>query len=551
MGIILFIILSLLVIIIIWKYHFVLTTCFFKHSFIKIILEIFALLLAILSIFYSIHADIFSDNTLSDNFLTYPINQLERNQPDYKQKIKYDNNIEKDSINFIFIIDRTLSGVNKKNDLLKKSLIDNAKNDILSKHKGIIEISDILLYKMMMELKSKNIDSSNCHIIIYNGIKQKPDERNENIERIEICIEPEKYLKKYINAIDNNNNNNTNTDISQLIKLESSDIKKNYNVVTIISDFEHEKDSTNIYKLGQEIDKFVTSFSDSVVLNIVCLNGNLRNNLSSIKETREIIEKYTRFINIYEYEQAHLTNETEKELSSFITQLPIKDSVPKIVFYYPLSFSKYSKTNTSKIQFSNIRGTEKFWINLKNESNPYESFFLEVIESGKKPVQLIDKPKLIEIDSSKTFTLVLASQVKPDNLFFEISKPSELSRQRITIEVKEYLTDITCFILVILNTLLIIMLVFFTWFFYFKCNKHCYLIKKRQGLKLGSKFIVILPVLSFYFFVLYSIKIALIFSLDFFIIWLIIILIFSLFLIQLFRFERNNFDKTCNELHKK
>ena len=143
-------------------YHNVLTTCFFKHSYVKLMSEIFFLLLTILSIFYSIHADIFSDEDFHDNILTYPINQIERNDSEYCQEIKYivyDDSIKEESVNFVFVIDRTLSGQEKKDPNYqekKDSLLVETKESILRTNSSFIEISDILLYNLVKSKKSKS-----------------------------------------------------------------------------------------------------------------------------------------------------------------------------------------------------------------------------------------------------------------------------------------------------------------------------------------------------------------------------------------------------------
>jgi len=651
---------------IIWMYHNVLTRCFFKHSYIKLLSEIFVLLLTILSIFYSIHSNIFADKTLHDNFLTYPINQIERNDENYIQKIKYDsekgsknidsvviskldsiinslkkvdhnsinidsdidslikidsllkhkcsinidnvrnrldsirnnltktdsllkcknngkrivtkdkNNINIDRIinslteivsllkevNFIFVIDRTLSGQNKKDSIYqqnKRILLTEINDSTLSANRDSIEISDILLCKMMQSLKMKNSNlpkKTLCYIIIYNGVKENSVKSQKIIPQKN--IDPSQF---YIKSINKKDNDGTYTNISHIFELidKSAIINpKNHNVITIISDFEHERKTTNAHILESAIEQFMENKTDSIVLNLVCLSGSSRNDFFVMRQTRQLINKYSYFIYFYEYEQEHLTDKKSKELFPFITQMPQKDTKQSIILYYPLSFGKFQNANTSKIWFSNIEKTDTFLLNLKNESGLHETAHMkvEVKDSNKKlfkQFQLIDHPKLVTIDSSKIFSLILESQNKSDNLFLEISNPFNLTRQRIPIEFKEYLTDGICYILIILNTFLIILITFLMYFFYRKC-RHCYRVNYYEGLKLGSNFILVLPILGVVLFALYAVKICytlLLICWFFVLIWVLIIVLFVWFLSRFYCLEQELFNKKCNELHKK
>jgi len=543
--------------IVIWKYHIVLTTCFFKHSYIKLLSEIFVLLLTISSFFYSLHSDIFADKTLPDNILTYPVNQIRRNRSAYYQEITYktDTTIKINDINFAFVIDRTLSGVDKTDEskIEKEDLINNINNKIISDNNGNFEISDILLYKLITSVYSRDRNLF-CPVLIYNGIKSSKNVRDKNKERICINKKPTDLWKEYVNHIKNSNNEYTNTDISKIFQLiDTPLIKRGYNnVITIISDFEHEKKTVNLHKLEYAIEEFIEkNNNDSLVLNLVCLEGNFNNDSISMRQTRQLIEKYSHFIDFYEYEQEYLTEKSNDKLSSFITQVPVKDTTQTIVLYYPLSLGKFQNTAKSKVRFLNIP-TNTFCLNLKNESRLNGTIYMDVEITNatpKKQFQLIDHPKLAIIDSNKIFLLTVESQNKSDNLFLEISDSSNLTKQRIPIEFKQYLSNDVCYVLIILNSFLIVLLIFLTYFFYCNC-KHCYFVRNHEGLKLGSKIILIIPISGTILLVLYAIKI--IYTLPFFsIIWLLIIIVFCGFLVRYFLSEAKKLNRKCNELHKK
>jgi len=550
MGITLLLILFIVLVAILICYHNVLTTCFFKHSYIKLLSQIFVLLLTILSIFYSVHGNIFADKNLEENFLIYPVNQILRNDTNNKKENKYkqiEYNTNKDkNINFVFIIDRTLSRLNNENVNIRKELSDRIDYIADQNHKRYFDICDFLLLEMVDSLKTK-IDSLKNHqvsVVIYNG--SKPDTKDTTCYKL--IPSTNSFLQIYADSINKNKDIfGTTTDISKIFKLVQSKIDTNYyNVITVISDFANEKNISELDPTLKELTNNVTDLKTS--LNLVHLCGSAKNDANEIERTKERIRKYSHFIFFDEYKEELLTQELSR--CSFITQMPVKNNTTKIVFYYPLSYGKFHETSVAHIKFPNISSTDKFWFYLKSESSS-EKIYLKIEENiSKKSYQLIDQPELIEVDSTKQFSLALKSQGKPDNLFLEITHPKNLTRQKIQIVFMEYLTNNVCYILIILNTFFIILLIFLSFFFYYKCRWHCYRVRSRKF----SNIILILPVLGFVFFVMYVIKIIqtlLLISSDFILIWSLIIVVFIGFLVRFFYSEADDelLDKKCNELH--
>ena len=267
-----------------------------------------------------------------------------------------------------------------------------------------------------------------------------------------------------------------------------------------------------------------------------------------LKEKIELLEKDVALLK---------TENMKVEIEETKRSFQLTDTTQSIFLYNPLSFGKFQKTSNTRIRFPDISNntTWCWWFNLKNESRPREAIHMKVeIKEPKRSFQLIDHPKKKVINSTQIITLALEAQNKPDNLFLEISHPDDLIRQRIPIEFKGYLTNSVCSILIILNAIFIILLIFLSFFFYYKCRWHCYKVRRNKGLELGSNYILIFPISGFVFIVVYTIKIfqtLLPISSIFVIIWSFITVGFGWFLIRFLCSEKDSarLDKKCNELH--
>lgn len=554
--VILYILVIIIIVIVLIYYNQVLATCFFKHSYVKLLWEVFIFLFSILTLFYSFNADIFSNIISKDNFIVYPINQLRRNSVPDIQLINLNKYEDIDSLNFTFLVDRTLSNYDEHKSESIKSFIHQLKQGKDSSYieKGDFEyilMSDFIIREFISSLSNK-YRKFNSKIIIYNGIG------NDTTKKDNVVVEDPKDFQTYLKLIRNKDNENTNTDISRIFQLitDNRETKmKSHDIVTIISDFEHEKATNDILTLESEIENYTENNTDSIDLNLVYIKGSPNNDISEIITTKELIKKYSHFINLYEFEGGRLTQITKKtrNLSDFITQKSIKDTKQKIIFYYPLTFAKFQTTNNAMIHFSEITKPDTFLINLKNELYNHELTPMKIISSQNMSKQLIDYPKSITIDSSMNFSLILESVNKSENLFLEISRPKDLVRQKIPILFQEYLPTSVCYVLIVMNLLVFALLVFFSLFLYSK-SKHCYKIKNHEGLKIGSELMLIFPTLSVLLFLSYLIKFLItcyrIQTLNSFYLTIVIIIVFVSFFISLYSFEVKNFDIKCDELHK-
>lgn len=547
-------------------YRKMITTCFFRHSHIKLISEIFILLFTIVTFLYSTYANVFFDINNHDNFFIYPINQIQRNNDNFPQKIKINNKCtSKDTLNYIFIIDRTLSTIDKSDYATKNSLLDaviknlkNNKNDsITNTIKKEFQIADILLYKMLSALNQNN-NRFTCSIIIYNGEftnKYPKKKHHPTNDIINVKHPTNDFLKCYvdtlkvINCILEREKCKRNTNLSQIFKIPQDSLliaKKRENILILISDFKHEEITANWAELEYEINKYVEENGSNDVLQLVCLKGSSNNNDDVINATNSLIMKYTTFVESGRYKQENIIRDID-DLCSNIVQIPVKDTLQKIEFYYPLIYGKFQKTNNARITFTNITQNDtSFLFNLKSESIGKEHIALKIDISLNKSKLLIDYPKKMIIDSGKPYKLTFESQNNLDNIFLEISRPSEQTKQKIPIVFKNCLNNGVCYILITLNTLFIILLLFISLFFCLRISK-CRCVTNTQILNEIAPFNVLLPVLSIFTLVVYGIKIFLISDLEFSIIWLFFVILFCLFLFNFHSHEKKkkNFHEHC------
>lgn len=550
MSDLLFIYISLVVIgiIVLFFYNQVLSTCFFKHSYIKFIWEFFIFIFSVLTFFYSLNYEIFSNKNLKENFFVYPINQLKRNTQKYPQLISLHSLENKDSLNFIFIVDRTLSNRNKKNSDRVKKLIyeikqgDDSSNIQLSDTSHFL-MCDFIVHEMIASLSRKG-QKFKSSIIVYNGIKN-------GMKRDTQIVNNPINFRSYLKIIKKKENQKTNTDITRLFQLMGERNRPNH-IVTIISDFEHEKDT---YILEREIEKFTENNMDSIVLNLINIKGSQKNDTSLIRTTKDLIKKYSHFINLYEFEGEWLAQNSNEAaiISDFITQKSKRDT-QQIIFYYPLSFGKFQIVNKSLIRFYGNIMPDSFLFNLKNELISHDLTPLKIISTKvSKTPQLTDHPKSIQIEDSTDFSFVLESQYRHDNLFLEISKNKDLVRKKIPIVFQECLSDVVCYTLFIMNALVFILMIFLSLFFY-KKTKHCYKIKYHDGLDKGSFLILVFPILSTMLFAAYILKLYIVCQeikcLPVFFELVGILIVFMSFLFLFYKTEKKTFDLVCNELHK-
>jgi hypothetical protein len=258
--------------------------CFFKSGFYAKTIEFALALFTVIAFLFSLYASILSEHYGKTNSAYYwfnpqhvfefPIKQLQ--YYDETQTININELPKNDSVNYVFVVDKTLS--NQETDAnwttFVKNSIKNTNRELIKDIDTLNKHSDILLAGMLPYL-----DSSATHnkysIMLYNGLLKNEDtspieamfikDRTDVMDILQSYvdtvkfIQSEEFIEKYRpksrqtnfqRIFDSLNNNNL--------------LKSNYrNVVFFFSDFYHETRNWNM--LDKKINKFFRKDTNLVV----------------------------------------------------------------------------------------------------------------------------------------------------------------------------------------------------------------------------------------------------------------------------------------------
>lgn len=472
-----------------------------------------------------------------------------------------------DSLNYIFIIDKTYSNKISVFEKEVKQVKDSMYKVFKSYDCPDISVDslntqeDVLLMSIARYLCSKQDFKYNYSILLYNGSTDFTD----LFETITINGDYKKehnycdFLKAYYNKNDSIKKNldkiqpsKRYTDFAKIFnKVDSLIYNKNQRyVIFILSDFLHERN--NWKQLEKSVKKIVEIGSYPYLKLLVLENKNIYDNKKRerIEKTKSLIKQNKPYVFLYEFKQGEIFDELSSVLNdtldvnlylAAISQ--VSDTIPidTLNLYYPFTYGKFIETNKSDFKF---KCSGKFMLCIRNESvENYVSMDIEY--DSIKRILINEGLNSIDIDSSKSYTATFQPQSNQKNIYLEIA--NEKGARKILITFKQLIPKTICYGLIFIYTLII--LLFCSCLYLFTMKFH-YCLKQRYNLCSSLKFflsvIYHLTSISFYLIILYYCNSKMV-QLSIYQTWIISVISASILLAAFLYHEIEGYNDTCTE----
>jgi hypothetical protein len=321
-------------------------------------------------------------------------------------------------------------------------------------------------------------------------------------------------------------------------------LEERKNIVVIVSDFYHETNTDSFYALENSLKKLSKEAGDNLIMNLIVLAGKSNNEQYNIDKTRLLINEYCKFVYYYEYEQGTLLNhENINSYMSSVVKYPQKDTLQKVVFYYPFEGNKYEEIKKTKIKF---KKGGNFTLNIRNESLFPQPIFMQMTLDNNEEKSILfksDYPIVETINNDCPYTAQIQAVDIPKNAFLEISSSSSKRKNQIPIVFRELVPKTVCYVLVLAYTLCALLLCACFLFFAMKFKACVHIKRNKRVLFVGLFILAFVPLLlpAYYLCIFYCLHNTL-FSLL-----LIIVFIIGFITGRFLLHEKTLLDKKCLE----